>query len=145
MEYDTAPADATAVSAALDLGYSNIKSGIRSFPTAAQRTENKGFGHLRERQFALNTDTAVKSKCFDVVQPDIAQGAVAGAPTALHDASSGARGCQYYFQLRAHHPTESGIRPTREYAAKNVSKSCCRCVYATIGVIALQPQVLHSP
>ena len=110
MEYDTAPADATAVSAALDLGYSNIKSGIRSFPTAAQRTENKGFGHLRERQFALNTDTAVKSKRFDVVQPDIAQGAVTGAPTALHDASSGATGCQYYFQLRAHHPTERGTR-----------------------------------
>ena len=60
MEYDTAPADATAVSAALDLGYSNIsyiRSGTRSFPTAAQRTENKRFGHFRERQFALNVDT----------------------------------------------------------------------------------------
>ena len=111
MEYDTAPADATAVSAALDLRYSNIKSGIRSFPTAAQRTENKRFGHFRERQVALNVDTAVKSRCFGAVQPNMTQGAVTGVPTALHEAPSGVTGYQYYYRLRAHHSTERGTRP----------------------------------
>ena len=111
MKYDMGPGDATAVSAALDLGCSNIRSGMRSFPTPAQRTENKGFGHFRERQFALNVDTAVKSRCFGAVQPNMTQGAVTGAPTALHEAPSGVTGYQYYYRLRAHHSTERGTRP----------------------------------